>query len=427
MKTLTSIVDARAAAKQDSNEMRQKKKDEQASSTAMGLFAVQQGNSCCGPGRRATSFEDATQDDASAFSAWKAGQPAASGADGRVSPALSTTSSRSKASSGTSSGRSSPSLTMDARPTPRHSSSPPTTVPPLGALAAKMASSTPSDLAGVAGTTLQEADFFLTKGFTFNEVSRDKAVAMMTQVIDNRLTANRKGLDVEEYRRRYCVVDDDNVPMMDTRDEPVLAELLKIYGVDFLDIVCLPGGDHFTCSWPENEKPTTAKMAALSRCVAEVIIPGARETPITPGTGGGGGAAGASGTSANRNKKPRRNDNKLAEDGITGFMEKHMADARTIAREQREAAEARDVAAAAREERRFEEAEKRELARQKELDAQRAHEKSMEQDRRKYEEKKRDEERRQDRADLQAEREYNMKMLELQVQLAQAKRNNSSS
>ncbi len=336
-------MDARAAAKQDSDESKQKKQAEVASSTAMGLFAVQQGNTRCGPGGRATSFEDALQADDRAFSASSVGQLAASCAGGRVSPALSTASGGSKASgataSGTSSGRSSPSPTMTG-PTPQQSSSPPRTVPPLGGLAAKMASPPPSDLAGVVGATVEEAECFLTKGFTFNEVSRDKAVAMMAQVIDNRMTANRNGLDVESYREQYNVLEEDELPMMDNGDDAVLARLLATYDVGFMEVVRLPGGVHFANSWPEADQPTTAKVAALTRRVAELLILGPEEAPTpgsagagdeapTPGsTGAGGGAAGAgssmgnplqaSGASANRQKKARRKDNKVTEDGITG-------------------------------------------------------------------------------------------------------------
>ncbi|CAB1097097.1 unnamed protein product [Ectocarpus sp. CCAP 1310/34] len=190
-KVLTARVDAKAAARQDSEETKQKKADEAASHSAMGMWAI---NARCGPGAKATSFQEAVAADNIALGS-RSGAAAGGRASGRVSPASSIGGARpaSEASAGgAASGRSS--LTMstgglddDLSPA---GSGPSRKVPPLGELVELMGSLSIPTLAQSAGVTTEEADYFLNTGFTADEVQPERAVAMVTVLLDNRLVSS---------------------------------------------------------------------------------------------------------------------------------------------------------------------------------------------------------------------------------------------
>ncbi|CAB1108662.1 unnamed protein product [Ectocarpus sp. CCAP 1310/34] len=160
-KVLTAIVDAKAAARQDSEETKQKKADEAAPHSATGTWAINQGNARCGPGAKATSFEEAVAADNIALGS-RSGAAAGGRASGRVSPASSIGGPASEASAGgAASGQSSPTMStggIDDDLTPA-GSGPSRKVPPLGELVKHMGSLSIPTLAQSAGVTTEEADY----------------------------------------------------------------------------------------------------------------------------------------------------------------------------------------------------------------------------------------------------------------------------
>ncbi|CAB1111056.1 unnamed protein product [Ectocarpus sp. CCAP 1310/34] len=241
-KVLTAIVDAKAAARQDSEETKQKKADQAASHSAMGMWAINQGNARCGPGAKATSFEEAVAANNIALGS-RSGAAAGGRASGRVSPASSIGGVRpaSEASAGgAASGRSSPTMStggLDDDLSPA-GSGPSRKVPPLGELVKHMGSLSIPTLAQSAGVTTEEADYFLNTGFTV-EVQPERAVAMTTVLLDKRLSLQRDGDSVQDYMDGLGE-EDMQLPGFDRFDESVMVKLLELYGVEMMDFRSLP-------------------------------------------------------------------------------------------------------------------------------------------------------------------------------------------
>jgi len=328
-------VDAKAAARQDSENIKKKQADEAAANTAMGSLAVSQGLMLCGPGARATPFGDAVAMNTDGFAAAFPNQPADMSASGRMSPTLSTRS--------TDSGRSSPTVSAgSSRGAPLSAgdgsvSGASREVPALGALGTDVGGLTVASLANRAGTTTEEADLFLNAGFTFDLLSAPEAIALMTAAIKKRTLDQREGEAVDDIVAEFLEDGGSGeIPGFDGFNESVLRELLEQYGLrqeDFHDTV--PNSYFFAGGWLIDHKPTGEKMAKVAEQVAELLVLGRVNTTIPPRAaaaprsasgapgGGAGGASSSSGPSrqtsgatGNRNRKTRNNKNKLAEDGL---------------------------------------------------------------------------------------------------------------
>ncbi|CAN0374363.1 unnamed protein product, partial [Ectocarpus sp. 13 AM-2016] len=182
---------------------KQKKADEAASHSAMGMWAINQGNARCGPGAKATSFEEADAADNIALGS-RSGAASGGRASGRVSSASTIGGERpsSEASAGgAASGRSSPTMStggLDDDLSPAKSG-PSRKGPPLGELVKHLGSLSIPTLAESAGVTSEEADYFLNTGFTADEVQPERAVTMMTVLLDKRLSLQRDGDSVQDY------------------------------------------------------------------------------------------------------------------------------------------------------------------------------------------------------------------------------------
>ncbi|CAB1103324.1 unnamed protein product [Ectocarpus sp. CCAP 1310/34] len=122
----------------------------------------------------------------------------------------------------------------------------------------------------------------------------------------------------------------------------------------------------------------------------------------------------ASGPSGNRGRKPRAKTNKLAEDGLDSFMERQVADARALADQKREEDERRRAAEA-----------KGEVGRRQELLNIMAHQRAMREDERKHDRQESEVERAAARAEQKVDRGHQIRMTQLQVDLAKAKGNNN--
>lgn len=329
-------MDAKAAAKQDSQETKQKKSDEAASHSTMGMWAINQGNARCGPGANSTSFEEAVAADNIALGS-RSGAAAGGRASGRVSPASSIGGARPASevsAGGAASGRSSPTMSTggiddDLSPT---GSGPSRKLPPLGELVKHMGSLSIPTLAQSAGVTTEEADYFLNTGFTPDEVQPERAVAMRTVLLDKRLSLQRNGDSVQDYMDDVGE-EDMQLPGFDRFDESVMVNLLELYGVEMMDFRSLPDSNWFHNGWPL-ERVTPDKVLQVTKRVARLLVLGAGvtnsglsaagQTPI-PGSATVGGAramsgmdpsGAASGPSENRGRKPRAKTNTLAEDRL---------------------------------------------------------------------------------------------------------------
>ena len=160
-------MDAKAAAAQESKAKKQQALEKTATNTMYGLQAVSQGNGRCGPGARATSFGAAREADDLAFVGLAGGGGGAGGGSGRSSPTMSS-----------SSGRSSPAVDRVA-------------VPPLGShLATYLDASTIPEIERNTDATAEQADLFLNKGFTYDQLNRKLAVELLYHVFDRHHSSN---------------------------------------------------------------------------------------------------------------------------------------------------------------------------------------------------------------------------------------------
>lgn len=307
-KILTSIVDAKAAARQESAANKMKQADEAAVNTAMGSFAVSQGLRLCGPGPKATSFGEALASDSAGFSAFSR-QPAVSGGSGRVSPAT---------TAGSASGRSSPTLSMGGTsdaPLPAGGGSASVAsrqVPALGDLARDMGAPTIAEMADRAGCTREEADRFLNLGFSFDLLSASRAVTMMKVAIVERMLEQRLGEPLDELVASIKNGDDGggDVPGFDGFQENVLRELCDLYRVSSEDFYCVPNANLFHQGWPVENSPTEEKMGKVAEQLAELLVCGrinaTAPTPVAAaqesasGAFGGVAGGGSSGTGPSR-------------------------------------------------------------------------------------------------------------------------------
>ncbi|CAN0582423.1 unnamed protein product, partial [Ectocarpus sp. 12 AP-2014] len=333
---------------------------------------------------------------------------------------------------GAASGRSSPTMStggLDEDLSPA-GSGPSRKVPPLGELVKHMGSLSIPTLAQSAGVTTEEADYFLNTGFTADEVQPERAVAMMTVLLDKRLSLQRDGDSVQDYMDDLGE-EDMQLPGFDRFDESVMFKLLELYGVEMMDFRSLPESNWFHSGWPI-ERVTPDKVLQVTKGVARLLVLGAGVTnsglsaagqTSIPGSATVGGAramsgmnpsGAASGSSGNRGRKPRAKTNKLAEDGLDSFMERQVADARALADQKREEDDRRRAAEA-----------KREVGRRQELLDMMAHERAMREDERKHDRQEREVERAAARAEQKADRDHQIRMMQLQVDLAKAKGNNN--
>ncbi|CAB1113409.1 unnamed protein product [Ectocarpus sp. CCAP 1310/34] len=200
-KVLTAIVDAKAAARQDLEETEHKKADEAASHPRWG----------CGPSTRATPDAGRARRRHHSkklllptTSRWVPAPVQRPVAVRRASPASSIGGARPASEAlagGAASGRSSPTMStggLDDDLSPA-GSEPSRKVPPLGELVKHMGSLSIPTLVQSAGVTTEEADYFLNTGFTADEVQPERAVAMMTVLLDKRLSLQRDGDSVQDY------------------------------------------------------------------------------------------------------------------------------------------------------------------------------------------------------------------------------------
>ncbi|CBJ32660.1 hypothetical protein Esi_0354_0019 [Ectocarpus siliculosus] len=400
----------------------------------MGTWAINQGNARCGPGAKATSVQEAVAADNIAWGS-RSGAAAGGRASGRVSPVSSIGGARpaSEASAGgQNSGRSSPTMSTggiddDSSPAGSGSSR---KVPPLGGLVTHMGSLSIPTLAQSAGVTTEEADYFLKAGFTADEVQTERTVAMMTVLLDKRPTLQRDGHSVEDYVDELGDDEDAQLPGVDGVNESVMFDLLDLYGVGKRGFRSLPDSNWFHCGRPV-ERVTPGKVQVTKR-VARLLVLGAGvtnsglsaagQTSISGSTAARGARAmsgmdpsrAASRASGNRGRKTRAKTNKLAEEGLDSFMERQVAQAQKLADQKHEEDERRRAAE-----------NKRELGRRQELVDMMAHERAMREDERKHDRQEREEERAAARADQKADRDHQIKMMQLQVDLAKAKGNNN--
>ncbi|CAM9751569.1 unnamed protein product [Ectocarpus sp. 12 AP-2014] len=360
----------------------------------MGAWANNQSNARCGPGEEATSFKEAVAADNIALSS-RSGAAADGRASGRVSPASSIGGARpasETSAGGAASGRRSPTMSMgriddDLSPA---GSGPSRKVPPLGELVKHMGSLSIPTLAQWAGVTTEEADYFLNTGFTPDEVQPERAVAMITVLLDKRLSLQRNGDSVQDFMDDVRGDEDMQLPGFDRFDELVMFDLLELYGVEMMDCRSLPDSNWFHGGWPI-ERVAPDKVLQATKQVARLLVLGAGVTnsglsaagqTCIPGSAALGGAramsgmdpsGAASGPSGNHGRKSRAKTNKLAEDGLDSFMQRQVADARTLADQKRQEDERRRAAE-----------DKRELGRRKELLDMMAHERATRKDERKH-------------------------------------------
>ena len=329
-KTLNAIVDAKAAARQDSASSKQKKVDAVAQNTLLGTVQVSQGKGRCGLGSKATSFGDAVRADEVAMVNALANSVPAGTRGGRSSPL---TAGNSGSSGATSSGRSSPltagsssssgALSSD-RSTPAAADGT-VSIPALGdELAKEMGAPSIADLARDTGATNEQAGRFLKTGFTYDLLPRGKATAMMTRVLKQKLFLNRGDKDVEDYIAEGKDFDehDFEVPGLDGL---LLKKLCHHYGMDEDDFYSCDDAFGYANGWHVDCQASSAKFDVQTERLANLLIPGPVGTPPAPSSSNASGAAPADsiinlGPSrrGNRGKKSRNNSNKLREEGLEG-------------------------------------------------------------------------------------------------------------
>lgn len=353
--TLQSIVDAKAAAAQDAKTKKKQEADKTAANTVVGRQAIAQGNARCGPGARATSFEDArAQDDHQYDNLRRGGGGAAEaaatgmtaggsgscttptmssprGQGGAAGAAAAAGAAGNDMTAGGSGGRNSPAMSSSSG---RSSPAPEwVMVPGLGAkLVEKLGAHTAPELVRDTAATLVQAELFLDKGFTYDQIDRTLAVELLTMVLERHhshhmldwktveeVLADAKAeaeLSDEEEREPY------KVPGI-TVD--AMYKVQMHYGTE------AGGGGNkrnwYATGWPERENPTTAKFENEARLLAEDCLPSG-VLPAAEGPVGGAGACPSSGGPSkrtagvegegNRGRKTRQSKNKAAEDGVDG-------------------------------------------------------------------------------------------------------------
>ncbi|CAN0397361.1 unnamed protein product [Pylaiella littoralis] len=419
-KVLNTIVDAKAAAKQDSAATRHKKADAAANTTFMGRLQVAHGNARCGPGARATSFGDAVMADERAMADAQAKSAAAETASGRSGQTT---------AGGAPSGRSSP-TTEDGRPGRSSGRSSPSSgggpsegssgrsspspgggtlsVPPLGNdLALEMLAPSITDLATQTTSTNEEADLFLNAGFTYDLLPRHKATAMMVRVLQGKLCDERADMDVDDYMASF-EGSRSEVPGLDGL---LLRKLCDHYGASCEDFYTSDDAYRYANGWLDECAPSAAKFKTQTKRLAEVLIPG--PPPVAPASSNIGDAAPADAIISlgfsrksndgigNRGTKARKNTNRLEEDGIQGFMREQLQAAEKIA-SSRMAAE-----------------EKEEKNREW-MVAQLEHDRKLRQDEFEHQRKIRADERDAERAERKDERAHQLELLSLQLKLVHA-------
>lgn len=325
-KILQTIVDAKAAAKQDAAAKKKTAADKTATDTVWGVHAVDQGNSRCGPGARATSFGEARAADERVFRSRGRGEGAAGngmadvGSCGRSSPAMGSESS--------SSGRASPTGEV--------------VVVALGEkLKKQLGNISAPEISRHLKCSVAQAELFLSKGFTYGQVDRKLAVEMLLMVLE------RHHFERMEYKSVQHVLDewDDEreeegqwedweegcEPDMPGIGLEALADILAHYGIPDRSS---EGRQSYASGWSALDSPTAAKFDIEARKLAEDCLPVDARAAAADAGGApagaavrGGGASLTSGPSrqahgaqgdGNRGKKPRRNKNKLAEEGLDG-------------------------------------------------------------------------------------------------------------
>lgn len=275
-----------------------------------------QGNKRCGPGARATPFEDALAADDLAV------------LQGRQAAGLPAT----DMSSGPSSGRSSPTTSVTDLSSGRSSPAAKTRTawPPLGReLAKELVVPSMMTFRRKTGVSPEEADHFLNGGFTRNELTQEKAVAMMSFVIDNKLRVDRGHQGVEEYAEDRD--EDEELPGF---DGGVLTTVCEHYSVDKSDFYDTDDSYCFMNGWMLFFKLTSAKVDIQTKRLAMLLVghpgsPTSRNPNPSSGSttsimgdtisdGPSGPSRKGSDVEGNRGRKSRSKKNKLDEDGLDG-------------------------------------------------------------------------------------------------------------
>lgn len=210
-------------------------------------------------------------------------------------------------------------------------------------------------LAAKAGSTPQEAEFFLESG---GELRRDSAVAMMRVVIEGKLFARRGYMTAEDYVDQHIAAGEGHVEIPGM-SESALSDLCSHYNADAKKFY---GPNKQAHKWyvvgvradgGKNERaPKDTEYDAVTRTIAEALVvtgcekaneasstsdPSSAEKEATPRTvtpnsidGAGSGAKGStagkgpsretSGGDGNRGRKTRRNGQQLEEGGLDGWV-----------------------------------------------------------------------------------------------------------
>lgn len=316
---MQDIVDAKAGAALDDKMKKKEEADKTAASTIFGRHAVHQGNLRCGPGARATPFEEARAADelqhtnlvrdggaGAGAAAGAAGDGmTAGGSGGRNSPTLSS-----------SSGRSSPAAECAM-------------VPAVGPkLTRELGGYTAPELERHTDATLTQANLFLNEGFTYGQLDRKLAVKLLSVMLVKHHNCNILDWETVEMTtarwrdERSDDEDDDRyllvVPGITSE---TMHNVQRHYGMEAGEDG--PARLFYAQGWPEAEKPTSEKFAEEARLLAEDCLPGCALAAVEgPGararpTGGGPSrqAHGGQGD-GNRGRRTRRSTSKAAEDGL---------------------------------------------------------------------------------------------------------------
>ena len=315
-KALQAIVDAKAAAGQESKQKKQQALETTANNTKYGRHAVSQGNGRCGPGARATSFGAARAADDLAFVGLAGGGGGAAGAADNGMTAGVRSSGRSSPTMSSASGRSSPSSPEVEN----------VVVPPLGSdLAGYLHASTSPELNRHTAATEEQADLFLNKGFTYEQIDRELAVELLFGVFD------RHHSTVLEYETVEKIVETWEGDVFEDEDDADEFEVPGISVEAYFKIRTHFGiGDRggqtrqwYVEGWPLSQHPTTAKFEHEAQMLAEDCLPGGVLAAAAEGAGARASSSGGPSRQAhgfqgdgNRGRKTRKNKNKAAEDGL---------------------------------------------------------------------------------------------------------------
>ncbi|CAN0269572.1 unnamed protein product, partial [Pylaiella littoralis] len=278
-----------------------------------------QGNLRCGPGARATPFEEARAADelqhtnlvrdggaGAGAAAGAAGDGmTAGGSGGRNSPTLSS-----------SSGRSSPAVECAM-------------VPAVGPkLTRELGGYTAPELERHTDATLTQANLFLNEGFTYGQLDRKLAVKLLSVMLVKHHNCNILDWETVEMttarwrdERSDDEDDDGYLLVVPGITSETMHNVQRHYGMEAGEDG--PARLFYAQGWPEAEKPTSEKFAEEARLLAEDCLPGcalaAEEGPGARARPTGGGpsrqAHGGQGD-GNRGRRTRRSTSKAAEDGL---------------------------------------------------------------------------------------------------------------